>query len=54
MSKKDYELIASVIESLSTITSKADIGLAFVAALQKTNPGFKPDMFLEACGLVVR
>jgi len=60
MTKKDYELIAGVLDSsaqsltLNPFTGKTlYVGLVedFATALQAENPRFNRSLFLEACGV---
>jgi hypothetical protein len=56
MTRKDFELIAATIEALDTqglTTAQAKIvAQRFAKALAATNPGFKPERFIKACGVV--
>lgn len=55
MSKKGYVLLASIIDGLSTITSKKDVALAFSRTLNNEaklhHRVFSQKLFLEACGI---
>lgn len=52
MTKKDFELIASVIKPLE-IDFKGFIASCFADALASKNPRFNKDKFLKACGVEV-
>lgn len=55
MTKQDFQLIASIINGIRCRTGEkitpAYIATVFADRLKDTNPGFKPDLFLAACGL---
>ena len=55
MTRKDYELIARVIDSIRGVNNDADqiadsITYRFIGALKADNPRFNEDIFLEASG----
>ena len=53
MTKKDFELIARVVLSATgsdrQIVHRQDLAEWFAAELEKTNPRFDRERFLEAC-----
>lgn len=53
MTKRDFELIASTIKSaeLTDEGGRRRLVVAFVNALEKTNPRFDGRRFMQACGL---
>lgn len=54
MTKKDYELIASVLRAAITDYDHLvviDLARDFANALQADNPRFERDTFLRACGV---
>lgn len=58
MTKKDYELIASVLSQARFVNKTASdtrvwerICLLYASALATTNPRFDRDKFLQACGI---
>ena len=52
MSRKDYVLIAGVIKDLSlTYGERALVAREMAKALKSTNSAFKPERFIEACGI---
>jgi len=58
MTKKDYELVASVIYSLylghdNWMRSGEQVASRFADKLAERNPKFNRSKFLEACGLEV-
>ena len=55
MSRKDYELIASILRAMpdhaATLRHVKQTAInAFVAGLQKDNPKFNESVFRKACG----
>jgi hypothetical protein len=48
MTKKDFELIAKVIDALPQDTSRMYVALAFANALKATNPNFNEYLFVTA------
>ena len=54
MTKKDYELIAAVLKSFNHLQKKIvkSVTDALVEQLEKENPSFDKQRFLEACGFV--
>lgn len=50
MSRKDFELIAATVRSLSP-AMREQVARAFAAKLAGANAGFQPDRFLKACGI---
>lgn len=55
MTKKDYELIAAVIDSIRGVNTDCDqiadsLTWRFIGALKSENPLFKEDTFLKASG----
>lgn len=57
MTKKDYELIARVLRAQRDASSPEvryglrTLSVAFADELAETNPRFKRDVFLRACGV---
>ena len=51
MSRKDFNLIASVIANFSGESAGQALAIAMANALRKTNPRFDTDRFLKACGV---
>jgi len=49
MSKKDYEVVAKAIAALPDVATKQDVATYICAALQGTNPAFRPNTFMHAC-----
>lgn len=52
MSRKDFELIASVVSRVTNVTNRRFLAEEFANELQHTNPQFKRQRFIEACGVV--
>lgn len=53
MTKKDYELIAEVLNSgVMAYSKKEQVCNKFIEALTRDNPRFNKDIFSKACGLV--
>ncbi len=55
MTRKDYELIAHVLQGCNSITpeQRKDLAQVYVTVLKAKNPRFKADVFLKACGVEV-
>lgn len=52
MTKKDYELIAEVLNSgVMAYNKKKQICDKFIEALYRDNPRFNKDIFNKACGI---
>lgn len=49
MRRRDYELIAEII---SRGPQREVVSRHFARELEKASPGFQPDRFLAACGVV--
>lgn len=53
MTKKDYELIASVIRQMFSLgDDQLYVADMFAVTLAKQNPRFDRDRFLQACGVL--
>lgn len=52
MTKKDFKLIAKVLECLDENTSRGDIIERFAEALKTENLNFNIDKFREACNYI--
>lgn len=50
MQKRHFEFIAATIRNMADSASAEVAAHEFARALGKTNPGFKPELFLKACG----
>jgi hypothetical protein len=60
MTRKDYELIASVIarrvdsagDEFTELNAITKVGVSLSAEFQRQNPRFDRERFLKACGLI--
>lgn len=52
MTKKDFELIASIIKEINIRKAKGDrIAILFANELKSKYPRFDSDRFIKACGI---
>ena len=49
MTRAHFELIAGVITELKGRPTKRMVAEKFAVALKRTNPGFRPEQFVDAC-----
>ena len=50
LTRQHFQLIADVVKNIDDSDTRRAVALDFLHNLQKTNPNFKPGMFLVACG----
>jgi len=48
--KQHFQHIADVVSNIDDKDTRQQTTMDFVHKLQETNPGFKPAMFVKACG----
>jgi len=48
--KQHFQFIADVVSNIDDKDIRQQTTMDFVHKLQETNPGFKPAMFVKACG----
>jgi len=49
LTRQHFQLIANVVSQVADQTQRHILAMNFVSELQKTNPGFRTDLFLKAC-----
>jgi len=49
LTRQHFQLIANVVSRTADPTQRHILAMNFVSELQKTNPGFRVDLFLKAC-----
>ena len=49
LTRQHFQLIANVVSQVADQSQRHILAMNFVSELQKTNPGFKIDVFLKAC-----
>ena len=49
LTRQHFQLIAEVVSEIENKSMRHTVAMNFVLRLQKTNPGFKAKLFLDAC-----
>jgi hypothetical protein len=50
LTRKHFELIASIVKNIEDIDTRTQVAMDFAHALRGENPNFKITRFVEACG----
>jgi hypothetical protein len=50
LTRKHFELIASIVKNIENIDTRTSVAMDFAHALRAENPNFNVCRFVEACG----